>query len=188
MDALSLITRQLEAESQVGRGLISEITDELWGRSAYPGANPLGFIAWHIIATRDWAVHTAIQGLPDVRERAPFASTAINPALPPFGMSAADAAAIAANATRDDVLVYADAVHAAMMEWLGTLTAEALETVPDLRANASRLPAYQVPGYIAEVEDMVGHPIWALLSAPCFAHHREHVGEIVSGRAATLAS
>jgi hypothetical protein len=42
-----LITRQLEAESQVGRGLAGEITDELWQRAAYAGANPLGYIAWH---------------------------------------------------------------------------------------------------------------------------------------------
>ena len=45
------------------------------------------------------------------------------------------------------------------------------------------LPAYQVPGHLAEVQEMAGYPVWALLSAPCFAHAREHVGEIVSGRA-----
>src|SRR4029078_12125562 len=101
----------------------------------------------------------------------------------PFGMSAADAASIAATVTRDDVLAYADAVHAAMMKWLAPLTPEALDRVPDLAANASRVPAYQVPGYLAEVQDMAGYPVWALLSAPCFAHAREHVGEIVSGRA-----
>jgi DinB family protein len=187
MDAVTLITRQLEAESQVGRGLTAEITDELWQRAEYPGANPLGFVAWHMIATRDWTLHSAIQGVPDVRERAPFVSTAVNPAQPPFGMSAADAVAIAAAVTRDGVLAYADAAHGAMMQWLGTLTPESFDRVPDLRANASRLPAYQVPGYIAEVEDMVGYPVWALLSAPCFAHQREHVGEIVTRRAALSA-
>ena len=133
-------------------------------------------------------MHTAIQGVPEVRERAPFVSAAVNPAHPPFGMSAADAAAIAAAVTRDNVLAYADAVHAAMMGWLETLTPETLGLVPDLRANAARLPAYQVPGYTAEVEEMVGYPVWALLSAPCFAHQREHVGEIVTGRAALHAN
>jgi hypothetical protein len=183
MDAVMLITQQLESESQVGRGLAGEITDELWTRAAYPGANPLGFIAWHMVATRDWTLHTGIQGVPDVRERAPFVSGRVNPQHPPFGMSAADAASIAATVTRDDVLAYADAVHAAMMDWLAALTPAALERVPDLLANASRLPAYQVPGYQAEVQEMAGYPVWALLSAPCFAHAREHVGEIVSGRA-----
>ena len=186
MDAVALITRQLESESQVGRGLAGEITDELWTRAAYPGANPLGFIAWHMVATRDWTLHTGIQGVPDVRERAPFVSGRVNPQHPPFGMSAADAASIAATVTRDDVLAYADAVHGAMMDWLAALTPDALERVPDLLANASRLPAYQVPGYLAEVQDMAGYPVWALLSAPCFAHAREHVGEIVSGRALLL--
>ena len=188
MDAVTLITRQLEAESKVGRGLAAEIPDELWRRAAYPGANPLGFIAWHMIATRDWALHTGIQGVPDVRERAPFASTAVNPAHPPFGMSADAAIAIAGAVTRDEVVAYADAVHAAMMDWLASLTPDALERVPDLRGNAARLPAHQVPGYVAEVEDMAGYPVWALLSAPCFAHAREHVGEIVSGRAALRAA
>lgn len=188
MDAVTLITRQLEAASRVGRGLASEITDDLWQRAAYSGANPLGFIAWHMVATRDWTLHTAIQGVPDVRERAPFASAAVNPEHPPFGMSAAAAVAIAAAVTRDGVLAYADAVHAAMMKWLATLTPDELDRMPDLRANASRLPAYQVPGYVAEVEDMVGYPVWALLSAPCFAHQREHVGEIVTGRAALRAT
>jgi hypothetical protein len=136
------------------------------------------------VATRDWAVHTAIQGVPDVRERPPFVSAAVNPAHPPFGMSAVGAVAIAAAVTRDGLLAYADAVHSAMMEWLETLTPEALDRVPDLRANAGRLPAYQVPGYIAEVDSMTGYPVWALLSSPCFAHQREHVGEIVTGRAA----
>lgn len=188
MDVVMLLTRQLESESQVGRGLTGELTDELWRHVAYPGANPLGFIAWHMVATRDWVLHTGIEGVPDLRERAPFASGAVNPPHPPFGMSAADARAIAAAVTRDDVLAYADAVHGAMMDWLGTITPEALDHVPDLRANASRLPAYQVPGYVAEVEDMAGYPVWALLSAPCFAHQREHVGEIVSGRASLRAS
>ena len=188
MDSVMLITRQLESEAQVGRGLAAEIPDELWRRAAYPGANPLGFIAWHMVATRDWTLHTAIQGVGDVRERAPFVSTAVNPAHPPFGMSAADAAAIASAVTRDDLLAYADAVQAAMMEWLAALTPDALSRVPDLRANASRLPAHQVPGYVAEVEEMAGYPVWALLSAPCFAHQREHVGEIVSGRAALRAT
>ena len=40
-----------------------------------------------------------------------------------------------------------------------------------------------LPGYLAEVQEMAGYPVWALLSATCFAHAREHVGEIVSGRA-----
>jgi len=74
------------------------------------------------------------------------------------------------------------------MEWLAALTPDALSRVPELRANASRLPAHQVPGYVAEVEEMAGYPVWALLSAPCFAHQREHVGEIVSGRAALRAT
>lgn len=184
MDAVTLIARQLEAESQVGRGLTAEITDDIWECAPYPGANPLGFTAWHMVATRDWALHTGIQGVPDIRERAPFAERAVTPRHPPFGMSAADAARIAATVSRDEVLAYADAVHAAMMEWLAGLTPEALDRVPDLRANAARISAYQVPGYVAEVDDMAGYPVWALLSAPCFAHAREHVGEIVSGRAA----
>lgn len=188
MDAVALITRQLESESQVGRGLAAEISDDLWQRAAYAGANPLGFIAWHQVATRDWTLHTAIQGVPDLREGARFVDSPVNPSLPPFGMSAPDAATIAGAVTRDDVLEYADAVHIAMMKWLASVTPEELDRVPELRTNAARLPLYQVPGYVAEVEDMVGYPVWALLSAPCFAHVREHVGEIVSGRASLRAA
>jgi hypothetical protein len=184
MESVVLIARQLESESQVGRGLAGEIPDELWQRAAHPGANPLGFIAWHQVATRDWTLHTAIQGVSEVREGTPFATSAVNPAHPPFGMSATDAVAIAGAVTRADVLAYADAVHTAMMEWLSTLNSDALDRVPDLRGNATRPSSYQVPGYVAQVEEMVGYPVWALLSAPCFAHQREHVGEIVAGLAA----
>ena len=181
MDAITLITVQLEMVSLMMHNVIGEIPDELWTRSPYPGANPLGFTAWHMPATRDWALHTSIQGVPEVRERAPFASTPVNQPHPPFGMSAGDAAAIARAVTRAEVLAYADAVREAMVSWLGTLAEGDLDRVPDVRRHAFRLPAHQAPGYVDEVNRMSGFPVWKLLSGPCYGHLREHVGTIVSG-------
>jgi hypothetical protein len=180
MDAITLVTQQLEGINAMVRDVIGGIPDELWTQRAYPGANPLGFTAWHLPATRDWAIHTWIQGVPEVRERPPFVSSPVNQPYPPFGMSADEAAAIARAVPRADVLAYLDATHEALLAHLKTMTDVDLERVPDTRRHGFRLPAHQAPGYVEEVQRMLDFPVWKLLSGPCYGHPREHIGGILS--------
>lgn len=176
MNSVTLIHKQQEAVQEVAREVIAVIPDHLWTASAYAGAPPLGFIAWHIAATRDWALQTWIRGLPEVRTQPEFAS--VNLPFPPFGMPADDALAVARAASASGVIVYLDAVHLDMSGWLDTLTDADLERVADTRTHGTRLPIHQAPGYPAEVNDMYDLAAWQVLSGACYGHIRGHIGEI----------
>lgn len=179
MDAVTLLRNQLTGVHGRYRDVVGSLTPDEWMARAHPAANPVGFLAWHTAATRDWAVHVWCLGTPQVRESAPFhARPGIDQPHPPFGMSAEAATAIARETSRDDVLAYADAVHAAAMQFLDTLTEAGLDAVPDARTHSARLAAYHVPGYLEEVAGMYDFPVWQTLAGPCFGHMREHLGHI----------
>ena len=69
-----------------------------------------------------------------------------------FGISLADADAVARAVSVDDMLAYADAVLAENVRWLGTVTERDLDRVPDNRAHLARRPAYRTAQYLAEVQ------------------------------------
>lgn len=181
MDAVTLLRNQLTGVHGMYREVVETIAPDEWTARAHPGANSLGFLAWHMPAVRDWAVHVWCLGVPEVRVSTPAgARPGINPPHPPFGMSLAEADAIARAASRDDVLAYADAVNAATMSYLDTLTEGDLDTVPDTRAHSARVTAYHIPGYLEEVSDMYDFPIWRTLGGPCYGHSRGHLGEMLA--------
>jgi hypothetical protein len=131
MDAVTLLRNQLTGVHGRYRDVVGSLTPDEWMARPHPGANPVGFMAWHMPAVRDWAVHVWCLGVSQLRESAPFdARPGINPPYPPFGMSAEAAEAIARGTSRDDVMAYADAVHAASMQFLDTLTESGLDLCP----------------------------------------------------------
>lgn len=176
MDAVTLLHNQLDGVQGFYLEVVQSVTAEEWTAQAHPGANPLGFLAWHMPAARDWAVHVWCLGVPEVRVSTTLPS--INPPHPAFGMSFDEAGAIARAASRDDVLAYADAVHEATLRFLDTLSESALDAVPDARAHSAQVSAYHIPGYLEEVSDMYDFPIWRTLAGPCYGHSRGHLAEM----------
>jgi hypothetical protein len=178
MDAVTLLRNQLTGVHAMYREVVETVTPDEWTARAHPGANPPGFLAWHMPAVRDWAVHVWCRGVPEVRVSSTLPG--VNPPHPPFGMSIDEAEAIARAVSREDVLAYADAVHEATMAYLDTLTDADLDTVPDTRAHSARVSAYHIPGYMEEVSDMYDFPIWRTLGGPCYGHSRGHLGEMLA--------
>ena len=179
MESVALLRNQLTGVHGLYREIVGGLTAEDWTAQPYPGGNPVGFLAWHIAATRDWAIQTWCQGLPAMRASTPFNTSSINPPSPPFGMPADGAVAIARATTPATVLAYADAVHVSAMTLLDGLTDAGLDGVPDARAFNTRV-SHQLPGYLEEIDDMYDNPIWRTLTGPCYGHARGHIGEIIA--------
>ncbi len=176
MDGVSLLRRQMSYVHALFTEAVRDITPGEWIAHPFAGGNALGFIAWHVPAVQDWALHSWMQGVPELRTRLDLAG--INPSFAPFGMSQVDADSIGAAVSSGDVLTYADAVLAAAADVFEGLTEASLDDVPNIRVHGTRLPQHRTTGYLAEVDDMYDLPVWRLLAGPCFGHVREHVGEI----------
>ncbi len=71
-----------------------------------------------------------------------------------------------------------DGLHSTIQSWLSRLSDDDLDTVPEMEAHMASYPAYQHPGFRSEIADLLGQPIWRLLSGPCSGHMREHLGEL----------
>ena len=185
MNAVSVLRGQITGVYGLYTSTLQTIAPGEWAAPADSGANPVGFSAWHVPAVMDWALHTWMRGLPELRTHGDLASRpGLNPPFAAFGMSVDEAAGIAAAIAPSDALAYADAVYAAAMQLLDGLDDAQLDRVPNTRAHGTRLAQHQTPGYLAEVDDMYDLPVWRLLGGPCFGHAREHIGEIRANLAA----
>ncbi|MFI5272693.1 MAG: hypothetical protein ACHQ4H_06635, partial [Ktedonobacterales bacterium] len=78
-----------------------------------------------------------------------------------------------------DLLAYADATHAAILEWLGALhDDDALNAEPDVPAHLARYPVYLESAMREEVPWMFLRPqVWRCLS-PASGHVRDHLAEM----------
>lgn len=179
MDAISVLRGQITAGHAVFTETVRGIAPGEWTARPYAGANLIGFTAWHVPAVQDWALHTWLRGLPELRTSPALAALpGINPPFAPFGMSLEDADGIAAATSPAAVLAYADAVRAAAGVLLDGLTDADLDAVADTRTHGTRLPQHQAAGYLEEVDDMYDMPAWRVLAGPCFGHVRDHAGEL----------
>ncbi|HVD02492.1 MAG TPA: hypothetical protein VNG93_15325 [Candidatus Dormibacteraeota bacterium] len=179
MNAIELLNRQLQGSNALIHELADDLSPEEWAElRVLPNTNFLGFTVWHLARSMDWAVQTAIRGIPEVILRPEWSS---RPGLagPEMGagLDAEDADRVARTTHAFDVLAYADAVSGEILDWLGHLSPADLDRVPDLEANEANLPQYQSEGHRAEVAHLMGEPAWRLLSGPCIGHIRSHVGE-----------
>ncbi len=179
MQAITLIQAQLNGIHQLFHAYADDLTETEWTTSALPRTNRLGFTLWHMVRTRDWAAQTAIRGIPEVITDKRWTSwNELAYAGIGAGISLEQANKIAHMATRTDVLAYSDAVQSTIQSWLGQLSDDDLDTVPEMEAHMAAYPAYQHPGFRAEISGLLGQPIWRLLSGPCSGHMREHLGEL----------
>src|SRR5262249_3053360 len=66
MHAITFIQTQLNGIHQLFHEYADDLTRTEWTKPVLPQSNLLGFTLWHIVRTRDWAVQTAIRGVPEV--------------------------------------------------------------------------------------------------------------------------
>jgi len=179
MHATTLIQAQLNGVHQLFHACADDLTETEWTTCALPGTNLLGFTLWHMVRARDWAVQTAIRGVPEVRTGERWAGwSGLAQAGIGAGITLEQANEVGRSVSRAGVLAYADTVHSTIQSWLSTLSDDDLDTVPDMEAHMAASTAYQHPGFRAEIADLLGQPIWRLLSGPCSGHMREHLREL----------
>lgn len=165
-----------------------DLTPDELTRHEVTGVNPIGFIVWHMARSQDWAVNTAIRDLPEIVTRAPWRDSSVAVAGIGTGFERADAEDVARRVNLQDLLAYADAVHADSLAWLRTQTESVLDEIPDVAAHDAPHPEYQTPGFRAEMDsgpehdDAVGRkgglPVWVLLTSVAVTHLHRHLGEV----------
>jgi len=179
MQATTLIQAQLNGVHQLFLACVDDLTETEWLTCAFPKANLPGFTLWHMVRTRDWAVQTAIRGVPEVIAGERWTGwSGLAMAGIGAGFTLEQANKVGRSISRADVLAYADSVHSAIQSWLSSLRNDELDTIPNMEAHMASYTAYQHPGFRAEIADLLGQPMWRLLSGPCSGHMREHLGEL----------
>lgn len=179
MHAITLIQAQLNSLHLLFHMYADDLTETEWTNRVSPKANLLGFTCWHMVRTQDWAVHTAIRGVPEVIADKRWAGwSELDLAGMGAGIPLEQANEIARRVSQTDVLAYADAVHTSIQSWLSCLSDDDLDTIPEIEDHMAAYPAYQQPGFRAEIAGLLGKPVWRLLSGPGSGHMREHLGEL----------
>ncbi len=179
MRSTDLIRQQLSGVHNIFRTVTSDLTEEEWTLHALPETNVIGFTLWHLPRVQDWAVQTAIRGVPEVIRDAQWKRLG-DPDIVGIGigMTPDEADTVARSVSRADVCAYADAVHDEVLAWLDTLDDNDLDAIPDFAAHHTAYPIYQRPELRAEIADLIGAPAWRYLTGPCIGHWRGHFGEL----------
>lgn len=164
--SLNLIAERLEAMS-----------DGEWNRRALPGTNKLGFILWHCARIVDWAVHSALQGAPEVADRKPWAHVFPRHAFYGAGIEASVADSVTEHVTRAQAAAYLTEVRKAVLEWFERQSDRTLDATTPLRDRQAARTGYFEPPVWAEVASLDGLPAWQILARPAVSHVRVHIGE-----------
>lgn len=153
-----------------------------------PGVNPIGFILWHMARSQDWAVNTAIRGVPELIRQEPWAATVLAYPGMGTGFSASEADLVARQVDLHSLLAYADDVNRQATAWLDAIAEADLDAIPDVAAHDSPHPEYQTAGFRAEMDggpehddavaDKGGLPVWIFLTSVAVTHMHRHLGEV----------
>ncbi len=157
---------------------IQSVSETEWSTKAIPEGNPLGFILWHATRTVDWAIHCAIQGVPEVVDRPEWKHLLASEAAYGAGVSPQEAERVAQVVHRDDVRQYLDAVRETSLAWLSSTPAADLDQVPDLLGHQEANRRYLDPPVWGEVSSLAGLPAWKIIARPGVTHVRLHSGEL----------
>ncbi|HLZ95967.1 MAG TPA: DinB family protein [Candidatus Dormibacteraeota bacterium] len=188
MDAIAMLRQQLHTVNLRLHHSAGDLTATELGAQPLPGVNPIGFILWHMTRSQDWAVNTAVRGVPELIEREPWSSTVL--ALPGMGtgFSAEQAAQVARTIDLGRLLDYADAVNRGADAWLGEIDETDLDAIPNVAAHDAPHPEYQTAGFKAEMDsgpehddavaDRGGLPVWIFLTSVAVTHLHRHLGEV----------
>ena len=178
MTGKDVLELQLAGSFNVLRDRLATVTDQEWIAREIPGTNLLGFTFWHAARTIDWAIHCAIQGLPEVADRPEWSRLRATELAFGAGISPAEADSVALSVNRKDLVGYVADVRQAAVSWLRDRSDSDLDAVPDFEAHQRVKPRYLTPPVWSEVSDFVGLPTWHILARPCISHIRVHAGEI----------
>ncbi|MBI5948981.1 MAG: DinB family protein [Chloroflexi bacterium] len=175
METTTYIAAQIENAANLLKGLLSDVTEAEWRSRAAPGQNLFGFVAWHMVATQDWVVRVALQGLPMVASGPEWVARGVGICHVPFGMPAAEADALALATTPADVVAYSEAVLKHSIAWLTVAGPGALDAVPP---GSNRTGYSEIAAYRQQCSHMEGWPAWDLFARPAIGHVRGHLGEL----------
>jgi len=179
MNLTAYLQKQFSNFNAVLHGIAGDLTDEEWITRPGPGQNMLGYTVWHIPRTQDNFLQAWIRGQAEIVQGERWAHWAHLKSLGiGVGITLEEADEIARSVRLADVMTYADEVHQAMSTWLGEISEEVLDQVPDARAHLAAFPEYQTPGYMEEVNNLYDLPAWGLLIRPCMGHVQRHLGEV----------
>jgi hypothetical protein len=189
MDSLGMLRQQFETVNIRFHHVAKSVTPELMVASVAPGANPVGFLLWHMARTQDWGMNTVVRGVPEVIHQQPWADTALSTVLgtgTAFGSGSVQA--IAANVDLDQLMAYADAVHQSALGWIADAHENDLDAMPAVEAHNAAFPEYQRrefleeldsgPEHDAATESTGGTPAWLYLTSVCVTHMHRHLGEL----------
>ena len=148
-----------------------------WARSIVPGANPPGFIAWHMARSIDWAVQCGVRGVPEVATQGGFSGMEAGLGIG-IGLTLDEAIELASRIDPPDVAAYATAVIETSVVWLSAVPVEVLTAPNSLATNQGRAEPYRRQAHLDEVANLFDIPNWHLLVRPAGGHVRVHAGEL----------
>ncbi len=71
LNAIGMLVQQLETVNLRLHHVSKDVARALATAKAATRANPVGFLLWHMARSQDWAVQTAMRGVPEVVRRRP---------------------------------------------------------------------------------------------------------------------
>lgn len=189
MDSLGMLSQQLETVNIRFHHVAKSVTPELMVASVAPGANPIGFLLWHMARTQDWGLNTVVRGVPEIIHHEPWVATPLAAELGTgTGFTAEHVQTIATGIELDQLMAYADAVHQSAIGWVASAHERDLDVEPAVEAHNAAYPEYQRrefleelssgPEHDAATEDTGGTPAWLYLTSVCITHMHRHLGEI----------
>lgn len=188
MNSIEMLIQQLETVNIRLHHSAAGLTEPDLVAQPMPGANPIGFILWHMARSQDWAVNTALRDEPEVIKDPRWRNTPM--AVPGIGtgFDLDQAADVAARIDLPTLLAYADAVHAETVAWLREQNEAMLDEIPDAAAHDAPHPEYQTAGFRAEMDSGPEHddatgrkgglPAWVYLTSVAVTHLHRHLGEV----------
>src|SRR5258708_20530016 len=78
VDAIDMLVQQLGTVNVRFHHVAKNVTPDLMTASVNPAANPIGFLMWHMARSQDWAIHTAIRGVPEIAWSPRWSGTAVS--------------------------------------------------------------------------------------------------------------
>jgi hypothetical protein len=142
VDAIGMLVQQLETVNLRFHHVAKNVTPDLMTASVNPAANPVGFLMWHMARSQDWAIHTAIRGVPEIAWSHRWSGSAVSTPGIGTGFSPAAARDLAFRLKLAELMDYADVVSGAAIDWVQGLDPKDLDAIPDAprRADPGGVP------------------------------------------------
>lgn len=189
MDAVGLLVQQFETVNIRMNHVSTGLDRSTLMSRVSPQANSVGFQLWHMARTQDWAIHTAIRGVPEVAHRPPWLCS---PMMSVRGMGTGfgptEVQCVEQDLDVQALRAYANDVHVEAVTWLRGLDETELDLVPDVTAHQAAHAEYQTPEFVADMSSGPEHdaavaggvdlPTWLLVTSVCLTHLHRHLGEI----------